>query len=65
MVRVSSQGRFRVQSISTGRSGRKRIQGVSSLNRPKREKENNRTFIATEGGKEVKRLKETVPIKEK
>lgn len=55
MVRVSSQGRFRVQSISTGRSGRKRIQGVSSLNRPKREKENNRTFIATEGGKEVKR----------
>lgn len=54
MVRLSSQGLFRVQSTYTGRSGRKRIQGVLSLNRPKREK-NNRTFIATEGGKEVER----------
>lgn len=35
MVRVSSQGLFRVQSTHTGRSGRKRIQGVLSLNRAK------------------------------
>lgn len=51
MVRVSSKGLFRAQSTYTGRSGRKGIQGLLNLNRPKREKENKRTSIATKGGK--------------
>lgn len=55
MVRVSSKGLFRAQSTYTGRSGRKGIQGLLNLNRPKREKENKRTYIATKGGKEVQR----------
>lgn len=65
MVRVSSKGLFRVQSTYTGRSGRKGIQGLLNLNRPKREKENKRTYIATKGEKEVQRSKETLPMKGK
>lgn len=65
MVRESSKGLFRAQSTYTGRSGRKGIQGLLNLNRPKREKENNRTYIATKGEKEVQRSKETLPMKEK
>lgn len=70
MVRLSSQGPFTVQSKYTGRSGRKRIQGVLSLNGPKRQKENNRTVTATEGRKEAERFKikkkrKSVTIKEK